>query len=292
MTTNFTGSVPNLANLEYLDLSYNKLEGEIPGSLGDMLELMLSHNSFSSFGKSFELSDLTHIQSMDLSSNYGTHLVSVDISGNQLEGKLPPSLINCISLELLNVKSNRIKDTFPPWLGSLPSLNVLILRQNELYGPLYHPRMSIGFQSLKIIDLSHNHLNGTLPPFYFSNWREITNLTKRSSEYMGDGYSTNSMEMVNKGVDMLFELIRTDFGGIDFSGNNFVRKIPESIWSLKGLRLLNLSSNGFTDNIPQSLANLTNLEALDISRKQLSGHQIHRHLGSLSFFFVDYELLP
>ena len=66
---NFTGSVPNLANLEYLDLSYNKLEGEIPGSLGDMLELMLSHNSFSSFGKSFELSDLTHIQSMDLSSN-------------------------------------------------------------------------------------------------------------------------------------------------------------------------------------------------------------------------------
>ncbi|CAN6899271.1 unnamed protein product [Brassica oleracea] len=32
---------------------------------------------------------------------------------------------------------------------------------------------------------------------------------------MGDGYSTNSMEMVNKGVDMLFELIRTDFGVTD-----------------------------------------------------------------------------
>ncbi|CAN7031515.1 unnamed protein product [Brassica rapa subsp. trilocularis] len=52
---NFTGSVPNLANLEYLDLSYNKLEGEIPGSLGDMLELMLSHNSFSSFGNQWIL---------------------------------------------------------------------------------------------------------------------------------------------------------------------------------------------------------------------------------------------
>ncbi|CAN6900618.1 unnamed protein product [Brassica oleracea] len=38
---NFTGSVPKLANLMYLDLSYNKLEGEIPGSLGDMLDLML-----------------------------------------------------------------------------------------------------------------------------------------------------------------------------------------------------------------------------------------------------------
>ena len=130
--------------------------------------------------------------------------MSVDISGNQLEGKPPPSLINCISLEFLNVKSNRIKDTFPILVGFSTVVNVLILRQNELYGPLYHPRMSIGFQSLKIIDLSHNHFNGTLLPFYFSNRREITNLTKRSSGYMGDGYSTNSMEMVNKGVDMLF----------------------------------------------------------------------------------------
>ncbi|WZZ79397.1 hypothetical protein YC2023_099969 [Brassica napus] len=102
---------------------------------------------------------------------------------------------------------------------------------------------------------------------------------------MGDGYSTNSMEMVNKGVDMLFELIRTDFGGIDFSGNNFSGKIPESVGLLKGLRLLNLSSNGFTNNIPQSLANLTNLEALDLSRNKLSG-QIPQSLGSLSFLSI------
>ncbi|KAL0854919.1 hypothetical protein Bca101_060071 [Brassica carinata] len=343
---NFTGSVPNLANLEYLDLSYNKLEGEVSDSLGSVSELTLSHNFFSSFGKSFEVFDLTNIQTLDLSSNSfrgplphwicklrpslllelsnnnfsgsipqclsnvmadlstlnlqnnnfsgilpsifvnATNLVALDISDNQLEGKLPESLINCISLEFLNVKSNRIKDTFPSWLGSLPSLSVMILRANEFYGPLYRPHVSIGFQSLKIIDISHNHFNGTLPPFYFSNWREMINITKRVSEYMEDGYSyINSMEMVNKGVDMLFELIRTDFGGIDFSGNNFSGKIPESIGLLKGLRLLNLSSNGFTNSIPQSLANLTNLEALDLSRNQLSG-QIPQNLGSLSFLSI------
>ncbi|CAN7056699.1 unnamed protein product [Brassica oleracea var. botrytis] len=67
-------------------------------------------------------------------------------------------------------------------------------------------------------------------------------ITKRDNEYMEDGYSyINSMEMVNKGVDMLFELIRTGVG----------------------------------DNIPQSLENLTNLEALDISRKQLSADAGH-----------------
>uniref|UniRef100_A0A0D3BKF3 Leucine-rich repeat-containing N-terminal plant-type domain-containing protein n=1 Tax=Brassica oleracea var. oleracea TaxID=109376 RepID=A0A0D3BKF3_BRAOL len=89
--------------------------------------------------------------------------------------------------------------------------------------------------------------------------------------------------MVNKRVDTKFEWILKDFKAIDFSGNKIFGKIPESIGSLKGLRLLNLSSNGF--NIPQSLANLTNLEALDLSQNQLSG-QIPQDLASLSFLSI------
>ncbi|CAA7042770.1 unnamed protein product [Microthlaspi erraticum] len=93
------------------------------------------------------------------------------------------------------------------------------------------------------------------------------------------------MEMVSKGVDTKFEQIRSDFRAIDFSGNKFYGKIPNSIGLLKELRLLNLSGNAFTSNIPQSLVNLTNLEALDLSRNQLSG-QIPRDLGNLSFLSV------
>ncbi|CAA7042763.1 unnamed protein product [Microthlaspi erraticum] len=213
-------------------------------------------------------------------------LESVDVSNNQLEGKLPKSLINCTFLELLNVESNKIKDTFPSWLSSLPSLHVMILRSNEFYGPVYRPHVYIGFQSLKVIDISHNHFTGTLPAFYFSNWREMTELTEEAGGYMADIYLNRmSMEMVNKGVDTKFEGIQNDLRAIDFSRNKFHGMIPDSIGLLNKLRLLNLSGNAFTSNIPQSLANLTGLESLDLSRNQLSG-QIPQDLGSLSFLAV------
>lgn len=40
------------------------------------------------------------------------NLELVDISGNQLEGKLPQSLTNCNSLKFVNVESNKIIDKF------------------------------------------------------------------------------------------------------------------------------------------------------------------------------------
>lgn len=349
-----SGPVPtpifsNSDNLKRLYLSNNKLEGEIPSWFGGVLMLLVSDNSFTSFGKSLDLFDLDLLtQTLDFSSNSfqgplphwicnvnpltrlnldlsnnnfsgsiprclgntiigfkglnlqnnnlsgvlpdvfvdATELVSLDVSNNQLEGKLPGSLINCISLLILNVQNNKIKDTYPSWLGPLVLLNVLILGSNDFYGPLYHPHVSVGFQSLKIIDISRNNFNGTLPPFYFANWPEMTMLTEYGEGYMEDGYPYHiSMEMVNKGVYMLFELIRTDFRAIDFSGNKFSGEIPTFVGLLKGLRLLNLSGNAFTSDIPQSLANLISLEALDLSRNQLSG-QIPVNLGSLSFLSV------
>ncbi|RID55131.1 hypothetical protein BRARA_G02410, partial [Brassica rapa] len=68
---------------------------------------------------------------------------------------------------------------------SLPSLHVLILRSNESYGLLYHRHMSIGFQSLRVIDTSHNDFIGNLPSKYFSNWREMNTLTKEKDEIYG-----------------------------------------------------------------------------------------------------------
>ncbi|XP_023640694.1 receptor like protein 30 isoform X2 [Capsella rubella] len=340
----FDGQIPEsiskFLKLEMLDLSNNKLEGKVPGCLRRLKSLRLSHNSFSSFGKSSQvmmdqaqmlelrldsnslqgpfphwICRLRSLKLLDLSNNSfngsvppcvrsltetlqvlnlrnnnfsgllpdvfvnASRLTELVVSRNQLEGKLPQSLINCTSMELLNVEGNKFKDKFPSWLGSLPILSVLILRSNQFYGPL----VSTGFKTLKIIDVSHNDFSGTLPTLYFSNWLEMSEITKLSSyfdPYMGyyvgffmrgSGFYSSSMELVHKGVDTEFEKIREDYTSIDFSSNNFYGKIPESIGLLKGLRYLNLSNNAFTSNIPQSLANLTILESLDVSKNQLSG---------------------
>ncbi|VVA94244.1 unnamed protein product [Arabis nemorensis] len=277
-SNSFRGPFPHwickLEGLRLLDLSNNLFNGSIPPCLrtSNLFELNLQKNSFSG-------------TLPDIFTN-ATELRSFDVSLNQLEGKLPKSLINCKALQLVNVESNKFRDKFPSWLGSLPTLHVLSLRSNEFYGPLYRRHVSNAFQSLKIIDISHNGFTGTLPPYYFFEWREMTPLAEEDDWYMGNvtTYSTfyQSMEMVNKGVDMSFDRIRQDFRAIDFSGNRLYGKIPESIGFLKGLRLLNLSGNAFTSDIPRVLANLTNLEALDLSRNKLSG-QIPQELGNLSF---------
>ncbi|XP_020882682.1 receptor like protein 30-like [Arabidopsis lyrata subsp. lyrata] len=266
-------------SLQLLDLSNNRFSGSIPQCLRNFTELLqvlnLRNNNFSG-------------TLPDMFVN-ATVLKALDISRNRLEGKLPKSLLNCKAMKILNVESNHFKDKFPFWLGSLSSLNVFILRSNQFYGPLYHQHVSIGFEYLKIIDVSHNGFTGTFPGFYFSNWHEMitSNAEDDGEEYMEhivhyDDYYRFSMEMVHKGVDTEFERIRKDFIAIDFSENKFHGKIPESIGLLKRLRLLNLSGNAFTSNIPQSLANLTNLEELDLSRNQLSG-QIPQELGILTF---------
>ncbi|KAL1221330.1 Receptor-like protein 31 [Cardamine amara subsp. amara] len=288
----FPHSICKLRSLEFLDLSNNSFSGSIPLCLRNFTKsiqvLILRNNKFSGVLP-------------DVFVN-ATNLHALDVSRNRLEGKLPKSLINCEFMELLNVAGNKFKDKFPSWLGSLLRLNVLILRSNQFYGSLYHPHISIGFQMLKVIDVSHNDFNGTFPTFYFSNWLEmrqrITLNPEDGDTYMGYQIDTNdlqlvidsrsyptSMDMVHKGVDTEFEKIRRDFIAIDLSENRFYGKIPESIGLLKGLRLLNLSGNAFASNIPLSLANLTTLEALDLSRNQLSG-QIPLDLGILSFLSI------
>ncbi|CAG7896688.1 unnamed protein product [Brassica rapa] len=282
-SNSFQGTFPywicKLRSLRFLDVSDNLFTGSIPqclkNSTASLTYLVLRNNSFSGILPNIFFN--------------ATQLISLDVSHNQLEGKVPKSLINCKAMQLLNMESNRFEDEFPSWLGSLPSLNIFILRSNQFYGPLYHNnRLSIGFQALKVIDLSNNHFSGSLPSFYFSNWHEMTTLTGNYDDSYMEYYVYyaavyyNSMEMVNKGVNTEFERIRQDFRAIDFSRNNFCGSIPESIGLLKELHLLNVSGNTFTSNIPQSLKYLTKLETLDLSWNQLSG-QIPGGLASLSF---------
>ncbi|KAJ4914931.1 receptor like protein 20 [Raphanus sativus] len=252
---NFTGEMPlslcNPRNLLFLDLSNNSLTGSVPRCLSKSITVLnLRHNNVTSLPDTFSNSSLRVL----------------DVGHNQISGKLPRSLINCESLEFVDVESNRIDDTFPFWLGSLPNLQALILGSNRFHGPISSPQYPLTmFSKLRIIDISLNILDGSLPPNYFVYWSADINS------------STSRLEYGRPGVKLL-----NIYGSIDFSGNRFVGEIPESIGLLKSLLALNLSNNGFTGHIPSSMANLTELESLDISRNRISG-TIPPELGKLSF---------
>ncbi|CAF2350594.1 unnamed protein product [Brassica napus] len=344
-TTEFPGFIRTQHNMEALDISNNKIKGQVPGwlwELSTLYYLNLSNNTFTSFESPNKLRqpsslyyfsgannnftggipsficELHSLIILDLSSNrfngslprcvgkfssvlealnlrqnrlsgrlpkkiISRGLKSLDIGHNKLVGKLPRSLIANSSLEVLNVESNRFNDTFPSWLSSLPELQVLVLRSNAFHGPIHQTR----FYKLRIIDISHNRFNGTLPLDFFVNWTSMhfigKNGVQSNGNYMGTRrYYFDSMVLMNKGIEMELVRILYIYTALDFSENEFEGVIPSSIGLLKELHVLNLSGNAFTGRIPSSMGNLSSLESLDLSRNKLTG-EIPQELGNLSY---------
>ncbi|KAJ4903476.1 receptor like protein 23 [Raphanus sativus] len=158
----FTGDIPlsicNLPSLAVLDLSYNNFTGPVPQCLSELTDLNLRMNNLEG-----SLPDMFHV---------GTSLRALDVGYNKITGKLPRSLLNCSSLQFINVDHNQIVDTFPLWLKTLPNLQVLTLRSNKLYGPISSPNHGpLAFPELRVLEISDNNFTGSLPPSYFTNWK-------------------------------------------------------------------------------------------------------------------------
>ncbi|GAY54223.1 hypothetical protein CUMW_155060 [Citrus unshiu] len=267
--------IPPLRTINYL-ASSNSLRGEIPSwicNLNILESLVLSHNNLSGLLPQCLGNFSDELSVLDLQGNnfFGTipntfikesRLGVIDLSHNLLQGRIPRSLINCSKLEFLGLGNNQISDTFPSWLGTLPNLNVLILRSNIFYGIIEEPRTGCGFSKLRIIDLSNNRFTGKLPSKSFLCW--------------------NAMKIFNTSELRYLQDIPDILTGIILSNNRFDEAIPASISNLKGLQVLNLHNNNLQGHIPSCLGNLTNLESLDLSNNKFSG-RIPQQLVELTF---------
>ncbi|KAJ8425889.1 hypothetical protein Cgig2_033162 [Carnegiea gigantea] len=298
------GSIPrqicHASSLNYLDISNNDLSGQIPGCISELASSLVMLNLR---GNNFH--DI-----IPRSYPKSCKLKMINLSQNQLEGRIPRSLANCVMLVVLDIGQNRVNDTFPSWLGSLPNFQVLVLRHNNFHGSIMDRSKIRGhFQSLRIIDLSHNFHTGDLPSKFLQIW-DAMKITKEGQSNtsgtvielditIGDDLDVLALKydysiiIANKGNDMLYAKILTVFRVIDFSSNNFTGRIPDSIGELRGLQALNLSNNHLVGRIPSSLSNMTDLESLDLSMNKLSGG-IPQELTKLTFlevFNVSHNLL-
>ncbi|XP_027167343.1 receptor-like protein 7 [Coffea eugenioides] len=268
--------------LQVLDLSNNVLRGSIPDCLFYKMEnlevLQLGRNKLGGI-----IPDKFPINCV---------LKSLDLSKNVLEGRVPRSLVNCTSLEVLNIGSNRVEDTFSCMLKNLASLRVLVLRSNKFYGNLSCSLADDSWQNLQIIDLAFNNFSGALSPKCFSNWRGMISHVENGQSAqdhlhftvlkLSNIYYQETLTVTFKGLELEFRKILLIFASIDFSSNVFEGSIPETIGELRALYLLNLSHNGLTGTIPKSIGNLTQLESLDLSMNRLSG-MIPVEIANLTF---------
>ncbi|QHN91316.1 Receptor-like protein [Arachis hypogaea] len=288
-------------NMEFIDLSFNRLQGNIPipsygtyyfsvsknnftGGISSTIcnasslnMLILSHNNLN--GKIPQcLGTIPLLQVLDLQINnfYGSipgnfskknAFETIKLNGNQLEGPIPQSLAHCTNLEVLDLSDNNIQDVFPSRLEALQELQVLSLRNNKFYGTITCLSMKHPFPKLRIFDVSNNKFSGPLPMQYFQEFQGMMarndNTQTGGLEYMSTVANTTSVPY-NDSVVIIMKGEMIEMSRI-----------------LTIFTTIDLSNNLFEGKIPQILGELNSLKGLNLSHNKISGI-IPQTLGNLT----------
>ncbi|CAH2067226.1 unnamed protein product [Thlaspi arvense] len=295
-------SLSGLSNLEVLDLSMNRIAGDIHSSFpficNSLVVANLSTNNFTGriddifngcrylkyvdfssnrfsgeiwtgFGRlvQFSVSENHHLSGNISASMFRGNctLQVLDLSENEFVGEFPGQVSNCQNLNVLNLWGNNFTGNIPPEIGSISSLRGLYLGNNNFSRDI--PETLLNLSNLVFLDLSKNNFGGDIQEI-FGRFTHVKYLVLHGNSYVGGIDSSNILKLPN-----LFRL--------DLSMNNFSGQLPAEISQIRSLKFLILAYNNFSGQIPQEYGNMPGLQALDLSFNKLTG-SIPASFGKLS----------
>jgi len=186
------------------------------------------------------------------------HVIELDLSENNLTGRLPPSLGDLPMLRRLDLSGNFLIGSVPAAVGDLYSLQELVLRGNLFDGLL--PDSLTNLVRLKRLDLSENQLTGTVP----ATLETLTNLTSLDLSHNRLNWT------IPDKLDILARLQE-----LKLSANYLAGRIPESLNALRALTNLSLANNQLSGIVPA-------LTALRNATIDLTGNRLDIDAGSPS----------
>ena len=257
----------NSGKVDFLNLSYNGLNGDIPaeiGNLSHLTSLLLINNELSgsipaSIGKLNKLTELL----LDL---------------NKLNGSIPVEIGNLSNLHTLRLNENELSGIIPESIGKLSNLSILWLQTNELTGSI--PNNLGNLSNLTDLSLQSNKLDGGIPielgklrNLEFL-WLQQNNITGNIPAEIGNIENLGSLWLQNNKLNgsIPAELgLLTNLISMWISDNKLSGSIPAELGQLTNLENLRLNNNELSGNIPVELSDLNMLSTLELQLNQLSG---------------------
>ncbi|KAL7218582.1 hypothetical protein ACSBR2_011781 [Camellia fascicularis] len=308
-------SLANMTQLSYLSLRSNELLGQIPSWLMNATQLIsldLSRNQLQGTIPS-SISQLEHLEYFNFADNNLIGKVKIDIflkllnlntfylsrnkltvlSKNSTNTTLPKIIALGLSscnlrefpdflrfqdeLRIVFLGDNNIHGQIPTWFcnTSKETMEVLTLPHNFLTGFEQHLDV-IPWQSLKVLDLSFNRMQGSLPIpspslIYYGFTGNL--LTGEIPPSFCQHNSTRILDLSNNNLSGTIPQCLANFSDsllvLNLSYNNFHGTIPQIFMNGNQLKLIDLSQNQLRGQVPRSLENCTMLEVLVIGNNQI-----------------------
>ncbi|KAG6428375.1 hypothetical protein SASPL_112626 [Salvia splendens] len=232
------------------------------------------------------------------------HLTYLDLSHNQFQGSIPPSIARLKNLEYLNLSNAGFHGEIPRSIGNLSSLRTLVLEGSGqrvhglgwLSGLVLLKHLNMNFVDLgketnwlQIINalprLAELHLRGCKLPSPLSTLDHVnvtTSLTfldlsrNELASFSGWIFRQGNLRFLNMSRNYIEGHVpstsnTTKLQHIDLSWNKLRSGIPDWIYSCQDLKVVYLGNNFLNGTISKRVANLTSLDTFSLSYNQISG---------------------
>jgi hypothetical protein len=306
----FKGLLSSLIQLKVIDLSYNRLFGDISGWPASIQIVDISSNHFSETIQSFFLQRAWRLTELNVSNNSfmgpipsfpcnNSSLVSLlDFSRNHHSGHIPSGLGACSKLKVFRAGFNFLSGPLPHDIYNATRLEEISLPFNNISGFISSEIMNLA--KLTNLELSGNELSGKLP-------MNIGKLSKLKYLLLDGNSLTGSLPQSLVNCTNLIELIlrenffEGDISNFNFSGlhqltvidlgfNNFSGSLPISLYSCKSLIAIRLAQNRLEGQILPEVLQLKFLYFLSLASNNLTNItgaiQILRHCNALNILLL------
>ncbi|KAL1150401.1 hypothetical protein V6Z11_A10G257100 [Gossypium hirsutum] len=262
----------------YLDLSHNQLHGGIPEKLAksdSLVFLRLSNNRLS--GKItptiFGLNSLNFLY----------------LDGNNFDGRLPSidiTIVRLSPLMVMDLSNNNLSGKLPRWISNLSELTALDLFNNQLEGSIPRDLCHIDGYRVYVTLFIENPID-----------EKVDYTTKRSS-YIYKENILKDMSGIDLSCNRLTGEIPFEIGklreirSLNLPHNNLTGHIPSTFSRLNKIESLDLSHNNLSGIIPIELMELYTLEVFNVSYNNLSGSIPYQKAQFVTFDESSYMANP